>query len=186
MMKISDEEVKAALNALALSDDRVSVSFVEMHTALEAAYRVRKARKAAKRSGTAQGSKHQFAVGDFVLHSQRGHGQITSISTEANFELTPYIVLFTAEFKSYPCSGKHLTFIDGTRSTKLVCADKFEVGKAYRTRDGRKAIIGGLLSGTYRIAGHIGGSRRTWTDNGELLYGQKNAEDLIAPWEEEK
>ena len=185
-MKISDEEVRAA--AEFIWDSPVTpIGANIIRAALNAAYTVRKARKAAKRAGTAQGSKHQFAVGDFVLHSQRGHGQITSISTETNFELTPYIVLFTAEFKSYPCSGKHLTFIDAPEPAKPSWNGKFEVGKSYRTRDGQKAKITRLGKGPYPFLGSVGNGSFTWADNGQQFVGfEQSRYDLIAPWEGEK
>ena len=47
---------------------------------------------------------------------------------------------------------------------------KIEVGKYYKTRDGRKAFVGGEIN-NLRYYGHIGERIREW-DNYGVLYGK--------------
>ena len=70
---------------------------------------------------------------------------------------------------------------------------KIEVGKYYRTRDGRKAYVSGphpFLSedSTYKFAGFIDGEAHNrahvWTAKGEWLRCKISGKDLIAEWSE--
>lgn len=61
---------------------------------------------------------------------------------------------------------------------------KIEVGKYYKTRDGRKAFVGGEIN-NLRYYGHIEERIREW-DNHGVLYGPGNELDLIEEWKEPK
>lgn len=65
---------------------------------------------------------------------------------------------------------------------------KIEVGKSYRTRDGRKAAINQIVSmftGGYPVAGYTGGMAYTWKLDGRFEETRTSGLDLVAPWEEE-
>lgn len=67
---------------------------------------------------------------------------------------------------------------------------KLEVGKFYKTRDGKKAFVYGKYKNTNEIypyavvtvADPI--SESTVTENGKRCIGQETCSDLVAPWEE--
>lgn len=62
---------------------------------------------------------------------------------------------------------------------------KIEVGKAYWTRDGRKAVVTGRMGGFWPWFGSIEGARSSWGEDGWQHRQPSNA-DLIASWEEGK
>ena len=56
---------------------------------------------------------------------------------------------------------------------------KLEVGIAYRTRNGRKAIVDGTQNtGSYKFDGNVEGSIETWTADGRVFVGMHN--DVIS------
>jgi hypothetical protein len=62
---------------------------------------------------------------------------------------------------------------------------KFEVGKAYRTRDGQKAMITERHPGLYPFVGDVDASAWSWLDNGRHCgIRVENPLDLIGPWED--
>lgn len=62
---------------------------------------------------------------------------------------------------------------------------KLEVGKAYRTRNGKKAIVDGTQNtGSYKFDGNVEGSIETWTADGRVFVGMHNDYDIVALWEE--
>ncbi len=183
-MKISDEEVQAALSKYYSFKGRAPND--NMRAALEAAYTVRKARKAAKRSKAKpeqeaaarapEQPEHRFKVGDRVVHEVFG-----GVIIEVDNQLASYCVKFDDGGVGWVL-GRSIT----PESAKPEWNGKFEVGKAYRTRDGRKATVGGSAGG--RLLGHIGGRSHTWSDEGLWQYGGNRDErsqlDLISPWED--
>ena len=63
---------------------------------------------------------------------------------------------------------------------------RFEVGKSYRTRDGREAIILGVKEGRWvgLVLQNVTYARWAWHLDGLLFQNEKNGVDLIAPWEQ--
>lgn len=62
-----------------------------------------------------------------------------------------------------------------------------EVGKAYKTRDGRKAIVTGHEPGHvfYIWDGKVGSVATSWDADGfELMPSERSARDLISPWDQ--
>jgi hypothetical protein len=63
---------------------------------------------------------------------------------------------------------------------------KLEVGKSYRTRDGRKACVGGFTSTfSYPYRGDIKGELSTWKEDGAGNWHISSDEDLVEEWTDE-
>lgn len=64
---------------------------------------------------------------------------------------------------------------------------KLEVGKFYKTRDGKKAFVFAISEKSYNpLCVAIVGCKSTYevTANGKYFDGEVTSEDLVAPWEE--
>lgn len=67
---------------------------------------------------------------------------------------------------------------------------KLEVGKFYKTRNGKKAFVYGKYKNTNEIYPYAVVtvtdpiSESTVTENGKRCIGQETCSDLVAPWEE--
>ena len=63
---------------------------------------------------------------------------------------------------------------------------KIEVGKSYRTRDGRNVKIGRFVGEEFPFEGKLGGDNEYWRENGRwsLAKDKPNKRDLISEWEE--
>jgi hypothetical protein len=193
-MKISDKELKAALVGF-----QSRGTFEDcMRKALEAAYTVRAARKAAKRAkakpsvldedqqealGKPKQPEHRFKVGDRVVHSNGAYGAGVVEKIDTSDIDNPYEVRLDS---GLVCRPYH-AFLS-PESVKPEWNGKFEVGKAYRTRDGRRVDLdeNRRASEKYPLVGRITGvhGQRTWTDSGFIQRYTTDGFDLISPWED--
>lgn len=209
-MKISEDEVTAACRAYDAAYMPPKTSYMTgMRAALNAAYAVRKARKAAKRARKADETdaldrsinlmeknwrenpenatptavetkpeqpERQFKVGDRVAHAILGPGSVVSIDES----YLPYRVDFGDDMM-----GRFGAARLSPEPAKPEWNGKFEVGKAYRTRDGRKVIISDVINPhSYPLRGELSGYFDSWTVTGLNLADDQNSGDLIGPWEE--
>ena len=85
-----------------------------------------------------------------------------------------------------PFIGNHAgLYVDEPKPLKL------EVGKFYKTRDGRKALVYGKYKETNEVYPYtvvvVGEpmSEICVSKAGEVVVGAENIEDLVAPWEED-
>ena len=85
-----------------------------------------------------------------------------------------------------PFIGNHVgLYVDEPKPLKL------EVGKFYKTRDGRKALVYGKYKETNEVYPYtvvvVGEpmSEICVSKAGEVVVGAENIEDLVAPWEED-
>lgn len=64
---------------------------------------------------------------------------------------------------------------------------KLEVGKCYRTKDGRKAFISSYNSSTKYFKGAVIDflNLAVWTENGLYLYATESGLDLISEWSDD-
>ena len=64
---------------------------------------------------------------------------------------------------------------------------KFEIGQSWKTRDGRRAVIGYIEQDDYYpIVAMIGGEVYAFSPKGKHWNGQDSEHDLIEPWTEPK
>ena len=173
-MKIRNKEIKAALVAGELSLSPLNIA--RMRRSLEAAFKVRKARKK-KKSAKERPSildedqqeamrqfgqpVHRLKVGDRVYRRLCGAGAVAAIDEDAP----------TVESSTPTWNGK------------------LEVGKRYRTRGGQEVTITGKGArgiSTNKVAaiGVVRGLLHDWRENGEYFPGVKSFLDIVGPWDD--
>ncbi len=64
-------------------------------------------------------------------------------------------------------------------------AFSFEVGKSYRSRNGKKAVVSEILGqGSYPVVGRIEGKHnlQCWGQDGRWSFRYETSDDLVAEW----
>lgn len=91
----------------------------------------------------------------------------------------------------YICINSNISFLHNYMYVEEPEPLKLEVGKFYKTRDGRKALVYGKYKETNEVYPYtvvvVGEpmSEICVSKAGEVVVGAENIEDLVAPWEED-
>lgn len=162
-MIISQEEVQEFMEEYARGHPNDVLYEGNVEIALEAAYRVRKERKRAKR---------EKAIGILLPMD----GQYTLVGPTGNLEFKGKL----EGLKKVLSEAINPEQVDQPTPKPLT----FEVGKSYRTRDGRKATVDKVSQ--IAIMGSVGGLYYThwWSSGRHASQSIEHELDLISEWQD--
>ena len=175
-MKISQEEIDAAWGHASVTWHTDTKRFMER--ALEAAYIVRKQRKAAKRERQRKEKDKQ------VVESVKPADARMSDLSKAFYEASKELALKPSNIeraKNFLRSSQ-LNAVMATPSKDPEWDGTFSTGE-WQMRNGEKALVKSTIEDVpYCLSGFIGNERVLWSTSGRICRAIESAEDLIRPW----